>query len=178
MKKILTLVFVLLLAAGSAAGYQIINAKIIDGEARVAAGKKLIAAGEKKLASGKARLKSGEKRLAKGKKLQKNIKTVTKLPLVPDAINNLVVPTKMLNKTIDDKIADGDRQVAAGKKKIAAGEKRLKAGKSQLKMGIEKLRKAKIVRDSLGIAAIALTALFILLTLYWRRSLFASFRRK
>lgn len=176
MGKIITLIFIILLAAASATGYFYLNDKIQGGEKKIAEGQKQIKDGEQMLKAGKAKLAAGKQRLSKGKQ---QYHAASSIPF--DQLSQALPEGTVLFQVAKSKVAEGgkqiasgEKQVAAGEKKIRAGEARLKEGKQQLSAGVAKLEQAKQYRFMCGIAALFFTFLTLLLIISWRRSFFKS----
>jgi len=68
MGKVLALLFMILLAFASAAGYLFLSEKIIAGERQIADGQRRLENEQPALEEGKARLKVGKREMSKGKK--------------------------------------------------------------------------------------------------------------
>jgi len=166
MGKVLVLLFVILLALASVAGYLFLTEKITVGERQIADGQRQLEKGQPKLEAGKAKLEAGKRELSDGKKEYKQAE---------DSLF-LVLADKLLKggKGFEDarkRIAEGDKQVAKGEGMVDDGEKRLDAGKLKLLRGTEQLRLAKAARVACALGAAFFASLSIVLGFCWRRSL-------
>jgi len=166
MGKVLALLFVILLALTSVAGYLFLTAKITAGERQIADGQRQLEEGQPVLEDGKAKLEAGKRELSEGKKEYKQ------------AEDNLflVIMDKVLKggKGFEEarkRIAEGDKQVAKGEGMVNDGERRLEAGKLELRRGKEQLRLAKGARVACALGAAFFASLSIVLGFCWRRSL-------
>jgi hypothetical protein len=175
MKKILTLLFVFLLALGCMAGYIYLNNQIAAGSLKVAAGQKELEEGEHKLSKGKAELSAGEQKLSLVKSGYKGVKSssllwITALPVAGEVF------AVASNKLVSNKIAQENQLVSRGKNKVKDGEEQLHIGKLELHHGIELLDLAKVLRFICVIGVISFSFLLIILGFYWRCSLCKVFR--
>jgi hypothetical protein len=166
MGKLLILVFTILLALASVAGYLFFTKLIIVGERQIAEGQTKLEKGRSAIAEGKAELETGERELSKGKEEYEQAK------------GNLflVLTDKLLKggkgfKEGRERIAEGDKQVAKGQREVDVGERRLDAGELELSRGREQLRLAKGARVACVIGGAFFTALSIVLGFFWRRTL-------
>lgn len=172
MPRMLALLFSILSALASAAGYLVLNEMIPAGERLIAEGQYSIATEGPALAEGKADLASGRLLLAEGKEEY------------AQAHDNpfLVFADKWFNagKGFAEgrkKLAEGEAKVAKGEDKVEAGEKRLDEGNLALRQGIARLRLSKQVRVACAVGAIVFTLLSIALGFLWRRPLLQFVRR-
>ena len=171
MGKLLTLLFILLLAVGSMGGYLYVTDEIIAGKQKIAAGQKELEQGQQMLTKGKVKLASGKQQLSKGKDVYNGMKVVSVL-----GVATLPVSWVVLSAT-NSKLSEGDQMVAKGNEKVQAGEKQLNEGKLQLHRGIERLNQANWIRIACATGAIFFTSLLIVLGFCWRRSLSTILRR-
>lgn len=166
MAKMLTLLFTILLAVASVAGYVFLDGKITAGKALIADGQVQLDKGQVKLEEGKDKLEAGKQELSSGKveyaQAEDNVFLV---------LGDFLFKGGKGFREAREQIAAGDRQVAQGENKIEAGEKRLDAGELQLKQGVEQLGFAKGLRAVCTIGAFVFTVLALVLGLWWRRSL-------
>lgn len=172
MVKVIALLFVVLLALASAAGYLFLAEKIDAGEILLVDGQRDIDKGQLDLDAGKARLEAGKRELAEGKKKYAK------------AENNLflVIADKLFKggrgfKEAKEKIAEGDRQVARGEVKVKDGEKRLDAGELKMRQGEERLKLAVSARVAFAVGAVFFAFISIVMGFFWRRSLARIFIR-
>ncbi|MFH1995098.1 MAG: hypothetical protein ABIJ24_05355 [Nitrospinota bacterium] len=166
MGKILTLLFIILLAFASVDGYLFLSEKISAGERQIADGQRQLEEGRAALKEGKAKLEDGKQELSGGKKKYEQAKGK---PL-------LVLADRVLKggkgfKEAEGKIAEGDKKVAEGEGRVYTGEKQIAAGELKLRIGMEKLRVAKVARFACALATAFFTLLSIVLGFRWRRSL-------
>jgi uncharacterized phage infection (PIP) family protein YhgE len=166
MGKVLALLFVILLALASVAGYLFLTQKITAGERQIADGQRQLEKGQPKLEEGKAKLEAGKRELSEGKKEYKQAE---------DSLF-LVLADKLLKggKGFEDarkQIAEGDKQVAKGEGMVDAGERRLDAGELEMGRGREQLRLAKGARVACALGAAFFASLSVVLGFRWRRSL-------
>jgi len=162
MRKMLALLFIILLALASVTGYLFLHGEIYAGEKLIAEGQEQIVRETANLKDGKARLEAGKLKAAKGKKRY------------GEAYKNklLVLADKLFRggkgfRDAREKIADGDERVARGEEKVSVGEGRLYAGELKLRQGIEKVRQAKRARLACALGAIFFTSLSIVLGFRW-----------
>jgi len=169
MKKLITLLFLILLTLGLLIGYLFLTEKIIAGNLKVAEGQKQLEEGEKMLASGKARLARGESRLSRVKGTFNQFKSLTwAATAMPIAGGIAVLATDQIAK---QKIKEGQQLVTQGRGKIQMGENQLAAGKLELSHGIKRLDEVNKIRIACGIGTAFFTALFIVLGFSWRKDI-------
>jgi hypothetical protein len=171
MAKMLTLLFTILLAIASVAGYVFLDGKISAGKVLIADGQVQLDKGQVKLEEGKGKLEAGKQELSDGKveyaQAEDNVFLV---------LGDFLFKGGKGFREAREQIAAGDKQVAQGENKIEAGEKRLDAGELQLKQGVEQLGFAKGLRAVCTLGAFIFTALALVLGLWWRRSLAKTFK--
>ena len=162
MKKIILLIFIILLAIGSGYAYIVVNQKIQageitlangqkkynagvikfnDGKAALAAGKQQLAAGKIRYSTGKAQLADGKKKLNAGKAQLSSAETIYHgVNFIPgtEVVKNLPVG-RMVFDTAGHKISAGKHQVAHGEQQVATGEQQLASGAKKIRDGEKKL---------------------------------------
>jgi hypothetical protein len=171
MAKMLTLLFTILLAVASVAGYLYLDGKITAGKVLITDGKKQLDKGQIKLEEGKDKLEAGKQELSEGK--QEYAQAEDNVFLV---LADFLFKSGKGFKEAREQIAAGDKQVAQGENKIEAGEKRLDAGELQLQQGVEQLGFARGLRAVCTVGAFVFAALALVLGFWWRRSLLKTFR--
>lgn len=176
MRKMLTLLFILLLTLGLLAGYLFLTKEITAGSLKIAAGQVQLAQGELTLAKGKAKLSSGEQRLSQSKSEYSTIKTASFVWMVTLPVAGAVAALTG-NNIVNNKIAEGDQLVAKGKSKVKAGEEQVNAGKLELQRGKERLKQANKIRAACASGTVFFATLFVALVFCWRRSLIGLFKR-
>ncbi|MFH2065089.1 MAG: hypothetical protein ABIK15_07820 [Pseudomonadota bacterium] len=166
MGKVLTLLFMILLALASVTGYLFLDEKIIAGEGQIAEGQRRLEKEKPALEEGKAKLEAGKQELSEGKKDYRQ------------AEENLfmVLADKLLKggKGFEDareRVAEGEKLIAKGEDKVDVGESRLDAGELELRQGKEKLDLAKGARFACALGAAFFATLSIVFGFCWRRSL-------
>jgi len=163
MKKIILVTLLGLTVIFSSISY-VLTQKIHEGQFAIAEGKKQIAHGEIMLAKGRHRLANGEHQLSEAKKANtffQNIPLMSIAEKVPIGGDILNMPNA--------KIAEGGREVDSGKAKLKNGEAKLVEGKVQLQQGIDRLNKAKCIRELCVWGGLISGTLFILLFIFLRR---------
>ncbi|MDX1901223.1 MAG: hypothetical protein SFW66_04345 [Gammaproteobacteria bacterium] len=172
MLKVLTLLFIFLLACASMTGYLYLTDKIKSGEQKIAEGEIQLQKGQEMLARGKVKLANGKRKLS-------TIKTVQtgSLPLLGATIASLPVGGLVYLES-KNQIAKGDKLVAQGAERIKAGEKQLATGKVELSLGKARLTLANKIRISCALAAALFFTIFIVLGFIWRQSLTKMSRSK
>lgn len=163
MGRMQALIFAILLAIASIAGYLFLTEKIIAGRLKIAAGQKQIADGEQMLTNGKARLQSGKQRLSNAKNTYNGINSVPLMGIV----SRLPVSGNILG-IAKSKIDNGNKMVAAGSDKIRAGEKQLAEGKQDLQNGMSRLNRTNIIRMIFVAGAIVFTVLALVIGFGWK----------
>jgi hypothetical protein len=166
MGKVLALLFMILLALASVAGYLFLTEIIIAGERQIADGQIRLEKGRPALEEGKAKLVAGKRMLSEGKKDYEQAKDNLFMVLV----DKLLKGGKGF-KEARERIAEGEKQVAAGEDKVNVGESRLDAGELELRRGREQLGLAKGARVACALGAAFFASLSIVLGICWRRSL-------
>lgn len=171
MGKALALLFTILLALASVAGYLYLAGKITAGERLIAAGQGRLEKGQVTLDAGKAELKAGKHELSEGKaqydQAEDNLLMVLADKLLKGGVSY---------KEAREQIAAGEKQVAQGEREVSAGEKRLDAGELELKLGREQLRQAKGALVACAIGAVFFGLLSIVLGFRWRKALARIFK--
>lgn len=157
MVKVLALIFIVLLALASTAGYVVLDRRITAAEGRVAAGQGQLQKGRRDLAAGKARLDAGRKDASRTRKLFEFADERL------DGGRDFDRAAELVGKRTDRQIAEGENQIAAGQKRLSAGEVSIRRGREQLRV-------AKLQRLGLGIGAAFFGSLALLLGFPWRRS--------
>ncbi len=171
MVKVLALLFIIILAVASLAGYLYLDSKITSGKEQIATGQIQLEKGQATLEEGKARLEAGKQELSAGK--EEYERAEDNLLLV---FADKVFKGGKNFREAREQISDGDRQVAKGEDKVVSGEKRIDAGELKLQRGREQLGLARDLRIACGIGAVLFTVLSIMLGFWWRRSLARIFR--
>ena len=171
MGKLLTLLFTILLAVASVAGYLFLDGKINAGKMLIADGQQQLDKGQIKLEEGKAKLEAGKQELSEGK--QEYAQAEDNVFLV---LGDFLFKGGRSFKEAREQIAAGDKQVAQGESKVDAGEKRLDAGELKLQSGVEQLGFARGLRAVCTISAFIFAALSLVLGFWWRRSLAKTLR--
>jgi uncharacterized phage infection (PIP) family protein YhgE len=151
------LVFLILMAVGTASGYFYLTEKITSGRLKIAAGKQQLEDGQKMLAQGKARLANGQGSLSQAKNIYHDVKSV---PLM--GLARYLPVTGTVFSIAHSRIAEGNQLVTKGQEKINAGEKQLSEGKLELSNGEKKLKYANHIRILYAVGAIMFTLLSIL----------------
>jgi uncharacterized phage infection (PIP) family protein YhgE len=172
MGKVVVLLFLILLAFGSMAGYLILTTKINAGQRTLTEGQRQLEEGEFALKEGKAKLQAGKRELSEGKKEYEQAIDNPLLALADEVFTG--------GKGFEDarkQIAEGDKQVAKGEVMVSSGERRLEAGKIELSRGREQLSLAKGARIACALGAVFFVSLSIVLGFSWRRSIAGVFRR-
>jgi uncharacterized phage infection (PIP) family protein YhgE len=173
MKKILILLFFLLITLASLGTYLYLSEKILEGNIKIAEGKKQIEDGEKMLAAGKNKLATGKRKLSQLKKANGLFQSIPFMNIA----NKVPVGGALLNAP-NQIISQGNNKIAAGEEKIKSGEQQLAEGKLELSNGIKKLYQANIIRVTSGILALIFFSIFVALVIYWRKSLASIVKRK
>lgn len=171
MAKMVTVLFMIMLAVASVAGYLYLDGKINAGKVLIADGQVQLDKGQIKLDEGKDKLKAGKQELSDGKveyaQAEDNVFLV---------LGDFLFKGGQGFKEAREQIAAGDKKVAQGEYKIEAGEKRLDAGELQLQQGVEQLGFAKGMRAVCTLGAFVFSALALVLGIWWRRSLAKTFK--
>ncbi len=166
MGKVLTLLFMILLALASVAGYLLLTEKIIAGERQIAEGQRRLEKAKPALEKGKAKLEAGKRELSQGKKDYQEAEESLFLVLADKLLKS--------GKGFEDareRVAKGEKQTAKGEDKVNVGESRLDAGELELRQGKEKLDLAKGARVACALGAAFFATLSIVFGFCWRRSL-------
>ena len=173
MGRVIALLFVILFAIASVAGYLFLTEKIIVGERQIADGQRKIEKGQPALEKGKATLEIGKRESLEGKKEYAQAK------------NNIfwVIADKLLIgmkgfKEARERIDEGDRQIAKGEDRIKVGKRRLDAAETELRQGREQLQLAKMALVACAVGAAFFASLSVALGFRWRRSLARIVRHK
>jgi hypothetical protein len=172
MFKLITLLFIILLAITSAGGYLFVNEKIRDGRSYLAEGQHNIDTEGPSLVTGKAELAQGKQLLANGKQ---EYARAHDNPL-------LVWADKLFNGGKGfaegrEKIAAGEAKVAEGQDRVDVGQIRLDKGNTEMSQGRERLKLGLDIRDACAIGMIVFTTLAILLGVFWRRSILLALKQ-
>lgn len=157
MLKVLALIFLVLLALASTAGYVVLDRRITAAEDRIASGQGQLQKGRRDLAAGKARLDAGRKDASRTRKLFEFADERL------DGGRDFERAGELVGKRADRQIAEGESQVAAGQKRLSAGEVSIRRGRDQLRV-------AKLQRLGLGIGAAFFGSLAIVVGFPRRRS--------
>ena len=166
MGKLLVMLFIILLAIVSLAGYQFLNENIHVGEKLITDGQRQLKEARSSIKDGIAELDSGKQELSKGKQEYDQAKFNIFLLL----LDNLLQGGTGFKDAIK-LIADGDKQIAIGEIKLRDGEIRADAGEVELLLGIEQLRLARKIRVAFLLVAVFFASLSVALGFLWRQSL-------
>jgi len=158
MGKVVILLFIILLALASMAGYLFLTLKTTSGENLLAAGQKQVNQGQQLLTVDKTKLSAGERQLSGGKRTYHEVKDIPIFGWVIAQVGRQA-------------IVQGKKQIAEGKSEIKAGEGRLSAADLELSLGSKRLRLTDILRIASALGATIFITLSIVLGFYWRRSL-------
>lgn len=172
MKKLLTLLGILIVILGLFGGYLFLTETIVSGDVKIADGQKQLKEGEDLLKKGKARLAEGKKKLA----MLNNIRNGVSIIPFMGVANRMPVSGDLL-AIANNKIDEGNQMVARGEEKIKSGEAQLAEGKLQLSNGAAKLDLANKIRTACGIGTLLFTILLLILIYRWRIELISSLKR-
>jgi hypothetical protein len=157
MKKIWTLVVMVVLCLVFFGTYVFLTNQITSGRMKVAAGEQQLTQGEAELVQGKEKLANGKATLSEAQSGYSKLKTAS-LPWVATLPVAGGVVAYAGNKIVEHKLAAGKRAVAEGTSKVQAGEAAVHAGKLELAYGLFLLGVANIIRILCGIGALLFAA--------------------